>query len=58
MDITGLSEQNTIAYWADNLDDINSLMKNISPAVLELFESAFVETNYCKQTNNVSLSEN
>ena len=57
LDITILSEHNTISNWVDNLDDIKYLMKNISPSVLECFEAAFVETNYCKQTNHASLTE-
>ena len=56
IEILTLSEQSTIAHLVDNLDDIKRLMDNTSPVLLESFESAFVQTNYCRRTKHVFMS--
>ena len=47
IEIAILSKDNRFSIWVDNLDDAERLVKNSTPAILKLFESAFVETQFC-----------
>ena len=47
----------TIGHLVDNLDDVKYIMEHMSPLVIELFENAFVKTNYCQEANHAFMKE-
>lgn len=53
-----LSKKSTLSHLVDNLDDIKRLMSTETPAILDLFENAFVETTFCKNTKHAFMTEN
>lgn len=47
MEITMLSEENTLSYFVENLVDFGILLDRMSPSVTAFFDNCFIMTEFC-----------
>jgi len=56
MNITMLSQENTLMMFTDNLIELSLLFETMSPTVVSFFENCFLQTEFCQAINNVDWS--
>ena len=56
MNITMLSQENTLNMFTDNLIELSILFETMSPTVNAFFENAFLQTEFCQSVSNADWS--